>query len=529
LVAGTAVGSFVLQGLQTRDEFSIRYLATSSASGGEVVIEEFAPAGISLRDETGLLKPRSAAQVALWDEGLRAFLQESELLAKPLHAALIRVAATWQMRGTAYRMWPHIEGHTLAEVCAAMSEPPTEDWLRGVISPLLDVLESLHDAGWLHGNVCPGQILLQPDGVPMLLDTAAVRAAIGERAPHPTVWPQPGFRPPELATPPNEHAPGQWSDLYSLAAVTQFCMNASRAAAGFSLPQGGLSTGRYTGALVSTVECSLAKDPRERPQSVAAFRQQLESTGVSAAPRKRMDAAKRPGLALADIPLRTVPFNGRELPRSALKPDTRGPDTAMRAQPDPARQDALRVRRVTTRPHARPWVWAVAGALGTFGALVIAALVTFQLTGHQAPQLAGVALPTLPWLDKLLEREPTAAGAVSAETQDAGTAPPQIVATQTPMRPRESITVDAGRAMAPTRVAAQPGRPALAAVPAATPTPAPNEDPARSGAMPDNPAAACAPRTNFALYRCMQAQCEQQRYYANPQCVRLRIYDELPA
>jgi hypothetical protein len=156
LPAGTAVGSFLLQSVQSRDEFSIRYLATSSASGGKVVIEEFAPAGISVRDASGLLKPRAAADAALWDEGLSAFVEESELLARPLHASLIRVAATWQVRGTAYRLWPRIEGRTVAEVCASMPEPPTEDWLRDLVAALLDALESLHDAGWVHGNVSPG-------------------------------------------------------------------------------------------------------------------------------------------------------------------------------------------------------------------------------------------------------------------------------------------------------------------------------------------------------------------------------------
>jgi hypothetical protein len=50
----------------------------------------------------------------------------------------------------------------------------------------------------------------------------------------------------------------------------------------------------------------------------------------------------------------------------------------------------------------------------------------------------------------------------------------------------------------------------------------------RRAALADPPAAVCAPRTNFALYRCMQLQCQQSRYQTHPQCLRLRQNDELP-
>jgi len=46
-------------------------------------------------------------------------------------------------------------------------------------------------------------------------------------------------------------------------------------------------------------------------------------------------------------------------------------------------------------------------------------------------------------------------------------------------------------------------------------------------ALAENPAAACSPRTNFALYRCMQNQCEQRRFFTHPQCIRLRVRDEV--
>jgi serine/threonine protein kinase len=42
-----------------------------------------------------------------------------------------------------------------------------------------------------------------------------------------------------------------------------------------------------------------------------------------------------------------------------------------------------------------------------------------------------------------------------------------------------------------------------------------------------SPRAACEPRTEFALYRCMQNQCERTQWYQHPQCIRLRLRDEI--
>lgn len=562
LPSGTAVGSFVLQKLQARDEFGLRYLATASASGGEVTIEEFAPAGVSLRDTTGLLRPRSPAHAALWEEGLQAFLQESELLAKPLHPALMRIGAVWQMRGTAYRLWPRVEGRTLAEVCAAMNQAPSEDWLRRLIEPLLDALESLHEAGWVHGNVRPGQILVQPDGTPMLLDTAAVRTTIGARLPQPPAWPEPGFRPPELAEPPSEHAPGPWSDLYSLAAVVQFCMNAPRLAGG-AAPQvtGTLTVGRYAHGFVSVLERSLAADPGERPQSVAAFRRQLQSVGGGApvvAREPLVAPERRGGLALSDIPVLEAPFQDREVLWSVSGPGELERDSRPQGMPsmqsmpsmrsDPMMHSATRGRSpAPVMPRQRRWPWAVAGV---FGALVVAGLATYQLTGYPPALRLASTVPTpatLPSVEQeLLHRDPSAAGTAAPVAADPAPAPlpPTAVAPATPItpatpsRPLEPAAVNPGRsttaAVAPATapVATRPERPASApapsAVSAAPPSQAPAAEVARRESVPGTPAEACAPRTNFALYRCMQVQCEQSRFYAHAQCVRLRQHDEVP-
>jgi non-specific serine/threonine protein kinase len=41
------------------------------------------------------------------------------------------------------------------------------------------------------------------------------------------------------------------------------------------------------------------------------------------------------------------------------------------------------------------------------------------------------------------------------------------------------------------------------------------------------PREACGNRTQFALYRCMQTQCEKWQWSQHPQCKRLRARDDI--
>lgn len=491
LPVGAAVGSFVLRGVHSRDAFGIRYLATASSSGGEVLIEEFAPAGISLRDATGLLVPLAPEHAALWDEGLQAFLQESQVLGAALHPAIMRVASLWRIRGTAFRMWPRIEGRTLAEVCATMDEPPSEAWRLGLVGPLLDALESLHGAGWVHGNVRPGQILMRSEGGPMLLDTGAVHKTIGARMPQHPAWPEPGFRPPELGDDASGQLPGPWTDLYSLAAVVKFIGqapgNADDWAASTERPSG-TEASRFVVAL----ERALLSDARQRPQSVAVFRQQLLASVATAAVRRpaRLPATDPPAPTLAGN--EPVDLESEKEPRR----DWLEPMHADRPWEEPAFQT----------PRARRWPKVAAAALGL---LMLAAVAAYQfVAGDRAAPKAALAASELPD-EQMPARTPPPAGPV----QEAAPEPRPVPLPATPLPDPAPALASPPVATEPARVEAAPARPAPAA-------------PVVASAA--TPAAACAPRTQFALYRCMQTQCEQRRFWTHPQCVQLRLTDEPP-
>ena len=125
----------------------------------------------------------------------------------------------------------------------------------------------------------------------------------------------------------------------------------------------------------------------------------------------------------------------------------------------------------------------------------------------------------------------------TAPTTTPATTPPEAVAGAPAAAPEGAPPAGARLARTPPRVPAavrpaplakRASKPVAARPAAARPAPpAPAAAPAPRVAGADTPRAACAPRTEFALYRCMQVQCRAARWSAHPQCVRLRVADEV--
>lgn len=542
LAPGTTVGSFVLQELSSRDDFSLRYRATASASAAEVTIEEFAPAAISLRREDGTLWPRSPAQAALWTEGRRAFVQEAERFVRVGHPSLQALGPVWNTPASAYRIRAWVGGPTLAAARGAMPEPPAEDWLRRLLAPMLDALHALHQAGGLHGNVQPHSVRLRAEATAVLTDPAAVRLAIGDRMPHLPPWPFPAFVASELLAPEPGLAAGPWSDIYAVAALARFCISGSMDGvadrAWMRVPAAG------SAAFVAVIERALADDPRERPQSVVEFRRELESAVARPPPRGAPASSDLPAAPPRPVTLTGEVGDEPQVPlwprsglgedaRSALRSDTRG--FGVEPTLDEVVSAGMRtpiVARMAPRASAMPalvrpqkarrWPAAVAGAL-------VGSALTLAVT--QGSHLMDTAPSALSWVSEFVartdeDRQPSTPEVVAAPVAAPPLAPPAAASAAATdasdaasVAPVSALAVQAASepdALPETKAAVLPSPPPLA-------TP-----PSRVASLPSSPSAACAPRTAFSLYRCMKLQCESARYYPHPQCVRLRATDELP-
>jgi len=619
LPAGSAIGSFVLSSVASRDEFVICYHATSSASDTQVTIEEYAPAQIARRVGDGVLVPVEGDHEELLADGQRAFLHEAEQFSRLSHPSLLRIGPTWRVRGTAYRMRIGGEGRPLAAALDELATRPDEPWLRRWMAPLLDALEQVHAGGWVHGNLRPGQVAMRDDGTPVLLDSGAVELTLSNRLPKPREWSQSEFLPVELLESSSTLPVGPWSDLYSLAALVVWARTGQVPGEGSDW-QG---MAEACGGLRSALEAALHPEPARRPQNVAEFREAMEVRHAKGAreAREPVDAAAVASVKDMLIHMTGHPSTGApgKRPVAGLAPLSEAREPGWSSMPGPVvrREEATAdddaddwyavppAKRVAPKPFglarpARHWPWALGGA--AVGALLSAVLTLFVLKpsselhwtpsaspgtlagtpatrgpgetatpalpataqlGAAAPRAAapgplpgGVAAagPTAADPSALIATAPSAAGgpavaaanasavlapaSVGTPTPVAGVAPtPSVVAAQTNVMAAASTrspaaaepllekAADTAGAAAKTRsepvhAAAERGAPG-------DPRDAVSAARREESALAENPAAACSPRTNFALYRCMQNQCEQRRFFTHPQCIRLRVRDEV--
>ena len=130
------------------------------------------------------------------------------MLARFDHPSLVKVYRFWEANGTAYMVMPYYPRQTLQDVRRAMSAPPDEAWLRAVLEPLLDALERAAREGVYHRDIAPDNILLLPDGRPVLLDFGAARRVIGDSTQALTVILKPGYAPIEQYADDAGHAAG---------------------------------------------------------------------------------------------------------------------------------------------------------------------------------------------------------------------------------------------------------------------------------------------------------------------------------
>lgn len=130
-----------------------------------------------------------------------------------------------------------------------------------VITPVATALDRLHELGVIHGDVSPGNVLLDPTGRPVIADLGVSRlSAAGPRDIHGTD----GFVAPEVLL---GDDPQRASDVYALGALAWLCLAGSPP--GHIAARDDLSQLAPTApdSLVALVEDCLAPDPEDRPSA----------------------------------------------------------------------------------------------------------------------------------------------------------------------------------------------------------------------------------------------------------------------
>jgi serine/threonine protein kinase len=217
LPIGHQLQEYRLESLLGHGGFGITYLAHDTELDAAVAIKEYLPNELGVREADLSVQPKSPQDADDFAWGLERFIQEARTLARFNHPNIVRVRRFFRAHNTAYIVMDYEQGRSLAAVLKE-GETAEEAELMSLLPPLLDGLKTVHDAGYLHRDIKPGNIYLRDkDNSPVLIDFGAARYDVGSRSRSVTTIVSPGYSPFEqYQTKSNQ---GPWTDIYALGAV----------------------------------------------------------------------------------------------------------------------------------------------------------------------------------------------------------------------------------------------------------------------------------------------------------------------
>jgi len=230
-----------------------------------------------------VLAPESASEVSA-----ARFKREIDLAAHLQHPHILPVLSAGSQLGLLYYVMPYLEGESLRHRLQREGRLPIEDAVT-ILREVADALAVAHEAGVVHRDVKPGNILLQGSHA-VLTDFGVARALEeargGRRLTDPgTAVGTPGYMSPEQAV--GESQVDARSDVYALAIVGYEMLTGAppftgptlRAMVAAHLAQTPKPLqevrAEVPGAVAAAIARALAKDPADRFQTAAAFRDAL--------------------------------------------------------------------------------------------------------------------------------------------------------------------------------------------------------------------------------------------------------------
>ncbi|MBF0317478.1 MAG: protein kinase [Nitrospirae bacterium] len=203
--------------------FGITYLGLDLVLKMRVVVKEFLPRNIARRQRDQLtVFPISDDYAIDYQYGLTKFIDEAQTLAQFNHQSIVPILFFFKENNTAYFVMRYLQGKTLEEHIKLQDKGITQQDLLDIMMPILDGLDSVHQAGMLHRDIKPKNIYIPDIGNPILLDFGSARDAISTKL---SICLTHGYAPLEqYSSDMKLGKQGPWTDIYACAATMYSCL-----------------------------------------------------------------------------------------------------------------------------------------------------------------------------------------------------------------------------------------------------------------------------------------------------------------
>ena len=250
-----------------RGGFGITYLAKDINLGNKVAIKEYMPDFAIRVNEKVIPQDKYSADDYTW--GLKQFLQEGQTLVRFSSDYIVSVKRFFQQNNTAYLVMEYIDGRTLQDFVAKITNPTQ---IENLFFKVCEGLSQVHGAKFLHRDLKPDNILIRNNGEPVLIDFGSARQANASRTV--ALFSQ-AYSPIEQYASKSEH--GDFTDIYSLAATFYHVITNNLLADSptrvlnedYEALEGNENFSSFSNSFRQLIDAGLRVRPDDRPQSIS--------------------------------------------------------------------------------------------------------------------------------------------------------------------------------------------------------------------------------------------------------------------
>lgn len=303
LLSGTILnGRYLIGRVLGEGGFGITYISRDLNLDFIVAVKEYYPFGyvnrISTFSKTVSVTEKMSQEE--YEEGKRKMMEEARVLAKFCGLkGIVGVRDFFLCNNTAYVVMDYLDGCTLKDHLKKNPILTFEDTVK-LLKPIAEALGKVHEAGVIHRDISPDNIMLLKDGSARLLDFGAARNVADGDGKSLSVILKRGYAPEEQYR--SQGKQGAWTDVYALSAVIYRCI-----------------TGRVPEESIQRYMQDTMKLPSELGFKIPWHSEQVLAKGLAVKQENRYQSVKElwGNLTAVPSPVKTEKVRGRIFFRSA--------------------------------------------------------------------------------------------------------------------------------------------------------------------------------------------------------------------
>lgn len=283
--------TYRIDGYLSSGGFGNTYVATNIEFEERYAIKEFFMRGVSQRDDNNTtVSVSNAENQTEFDSQLEKFKKEAKRLRTLNSEHIVSVYDLFDENGTSYYVMDYIDGESLSQWLKRTGKHMSEKRVLNILPQILDALEVAHNAGILHLDLKPANIMMDKQGNVKLIDFGASKqqSMSGGATSTSAIAYSMGYAPREQMEQ-NPKKLGPWTDFYALGGTLYSPLTNTKPPLSSDIDDDNTDDKHIALPMPSTISDKtkqlivwlMATNRNKRPQSVSDIRHFLSTKGNS--------------------------------------------------------------------------------------------------------------------------------------------------------------------------------------------------------------------------------------------------------